>query len=87
MQLRNIKIKIIFNNNTKINYISKNFANKINLVIRKNVFILLVEITRARVCFEEIIKDAKILIEKIIIYIFIFVIFRLNYKILLNRFF
>jgi len=74
VQLRNIKIKIIFNNNTKINYISKNFANKINLVIRKNVFILLVEITRARVCFEEIIKNTKILIKKIIIYIYIFVV-------------
>jgi len=74
VQLKNIKIKIIFNNNTKINYISKNFANKINLVIRQNVFILLVEITRARVCFEEIIKNTKILIKKIIIYIYIFIV-------------
>ncbi len=33
MQLKNIKVKTIFNNNTKINYISKSFANKINLTI------------------------------------------------------
>ncbi len=84
MQLKNIKIKAIFNNNAKINCISKIFANKINLVIRQNVFILLIEITRARICFEEIIKNAKILIKKIIIYIYIFVISRFNYKILLN---
>ncbi len=84
MQLKNIKIKAIFNNNAKINCINKNFANKTNLIIRQNIFILLIEITRARICFEEIIKNAKILIEKIIIYIYIFVVFRFNYDILLN---
>jgi len=85
MQLKNIKVKTIFNNNAKINCISKSFANKINLVIRQNVFILLIKIIRVRICFQEVIKDAKILIKKIIIYIFIFVVFRLNYKILLDR--
>ncbi len=33
MQLKDVKIKAIFNNNAKINYISKDFANKINLII------------------------------------------------------
>ncbi len=75
MQLEDIKIKAMFNNNAKINCISKNFANKINLVIRQNVFILLVEVTKAYICFEEIIKDTKILIKKVIIYTFIFVVF------------
>ncbi len=75
----------MFNNNVKINYISKDFANKIDLIIRQNVFILLIEIIKARICFEEIIKDIEISIRKVIIYIFIFVVFRLNYEILLNR--
>ena len=75
MQLKNIKVKTIFNSNTKINCISKSFANKINLVIWQNVFILLVEITKIYICFEEIIEDTKILIKKIIIYIYIFVVF------------
>jgi len=75
MQLKDIKIKTIFNNNAKINCISKSFANKISLVIRQNIFILLVKITKVRICFEKIIKDTKILIKKIIIYIFIFVVF------------
>ncbi len=75
MQLKNIKIKTMFNNNAKINCINKNFANKISLIIRQNVFILLVEIIRARVCFEKVIKDAKISIKRIIIYTFIFVVF------------
>ncbi len=75
MQLKDIKIKAIFNNNAKINCISKDFANKINLVIRQDIFILLIEITKARVCFEKIIKNAKISIKKVIIYIFIFVVF------------
>jgi len=75
VQLKDIKIKAIFNNNAKINCISKDFANKINLVIRQDIFILLIEITKARVCFEKIIKNAKISIKKVIIYIFIFVVF------------
>ncbi len=75
MQLKNIKVKAIFNSSAKINYISKSFANKINLIIRQNIFILLIKITRTRVCFKEIIKDTKISIKKVIIYIFIFVVF------------
>jgi len=74
MQLKNIKIKTIFNNNAKINCINKDFANKTNLIIRQNVFILLVKITKARIRFEEIIKNAKILIKEVIIYIYIFVV-------------
>ena len=74
----------MFNSNAKINYISKSFANKTNLIIRQDIFILLIEITRVRVCFEEIIKNAKISIKRVIIYIYIFVVFRLNYKILLD---
>ena len=33
MQLKNIKVKTIFNNNAKINCINKNFANKASLAI------------------------------------------------------
>ncbi len=75
----------MFNNNAKINCINKSFANKINLVIWQSIFILLIKITKTHICFEEIIKNAKILIKKIIIYTFIFVLFRFNYKILLDR--
>ncbi len=75
----------MFNSNAKINYISKSFANKTNLIIRQDIFILLIEITRVRVCFEEIIKNAKISIKRVIIYIYIFVVFRLDYEILLDR--
>ena len=75
----------MFNSNAKINYISKSFANKTNLIIRQDIFILLIEITRVRVCFEEMIKNAKISIKRVIIYIYIFVVFRLDYEILLDR--
>ncbi len=75
MQLKNIKIKAIFNNNAKINCINKSFANKTSLAIRQDISILLIKITRIRICFEEIIKDIKILIKKIIIYTFILVVF------------
>ncbi len=74
MQLKDIKVKTMFNNSAKINCISKDLANKINLIIRQNVSILLIKITRVRICFEEIIKDAKISIKEVIIYTFIFVV-------------
>ncbi len=74
MQLKDIKVKTMFNNSAKINCISKDLANKINLIIRQNVSILLIKITRVYICFEEIIKDAKISIKEVIIYTFIFVV-------------
>jgi len=74
MQLKDIKVKTIFNNSAKINCISKDLANKINLIIRQNVSILLIKITRVYIFFEEIIKDAKISIKEVIIYTFIFVV-------------
>ncbi len=74
IQLKNIKIKIIFNSNAKINCINKDFANRINLAIWQDISILLIEVTKIRVCFKEIVKDTKVLIEEITIYIFIFVV-------------
>ncbi len=74
IQLKNIKIKKIFNSNAKINCINKDFANRINLAIWQDISILLIEVTKIRVCFKEIVKDTKVLIEEITIYIFIFVV-------------
>jgi len=75
----------MFDSNTKINCINKNLANRVNLTIRQDIFILLIEVTNARTCFENIIKNAKVLIKKVVIYISIFVVSRLNYKILLEQ--
>jgi len=52
----------MFNNSVKINCINKNLANRANLAIRQDVFILLIRVTKARACFKEIIKDARLLI-------------------------
>jgi len=60
---------------------------KIDLTIRQDVFILLIKVTRARIRFQKVVKDIKILIEKVIIYIFIFVVSRFNYEILLKQLF
>ncbi len=65
----------MFNSSAKINYICKNFANKIDLIIRQDISILLIKITRARTCFEKVIENIEILIEKVIVYISIFVVF------------
>ncbi len=82
--LENIKVKAIFDSSAKINYISKNLTNRANLIIRQKISILLIEITRVCICFKEIIEDAKIFVENIVLYIFIFVVSRFNYKILLK---
>ncbi len=63
------------------------FANKINLAICQKVSIFLIEIIEACACFEEIIKNTKISIDDIVIYISIFVVICFDYKILLKQFF
>lgn len=72
--LKNIKVKAIFNSSIEINCISKDLINRINLTIRQKISILLIEIIKTYICFEEIIEDAKIFVESIVIYIFIFVV-------------
>jgi len=47
----------------------------------------LIKVIEAHIWLKEIIKDAKVLIKKIVIYTFIFVVFRLNYEILLEQLF
>jgi len=85
VQLEDVKIKTIFDSNAKINCINKSLANRVDLTIRQDISILLIEVRKARACFEDIIEDAKVSIEKIIIYILIFVVFRFNHEILLKR--
>lgn len=75
--LKNIKVKAIFNNNAKINCISKDLTNRINLVIRQEISILLIEIIEVYICFEKVIKDAKIFVKDIVIYTFILLFFDL----------
>ncbi len=85
IKIKNIKIKIIFDNKIEINCISKSLAKKIDLIICQKVSISLIEVIEARVYFEEIIKNAKISIDDIVIYISIFVIICFDYKILLRQ--
>lgn len=65
--MKDLKVEAIFDNSTKINCINKSFANRINLTIQWEVFILLIEVTEAYTCFEDIIENVKILIERVII--------------------
>ena len=83
----NVKIKIMFDNKVEINCISKSLVDKIDLIIRKRVSISLVNIIEACARFEEVVENAKVSIERIIIRTHVFVVFRSNYKILLNRLF
>lgn len=73
--MRDIKVKAISNSNTKINCISKNLVDKISLAIRQEISILLIEITKAHICFEKIIKDVKKFVKNVVIYTLIFIVF------------
>ena len=85
VKIKNIKIKIMFDNKVEINCINNFFANKINLIIRQEVSISLIKVIKVRICFERVIKNAKISIDDIVIYISIFVVICFDYEILLKR--
>ena len=81
-----VKIKILFNNNVEINYISKKLIDATQFFIRQKINIVMIFINeRAR--FFDVYKSIFINIKNIIISIFIFVIKCLNHDLFLDRFF
>ena len=84
MLINDVKIKILFNNNAKMNCMLKKLINAIQLFIRQEINIAMINFTDERTCFFNVCKSIFINIESIIISIFIFVIERSNYKFLLK---
>ena len=85
--IENNKVKILFDSNAEIKYMSKKLTNSTQLFIRQEINIVIISFTDKRARFFDVYKSIFINIESIIISIFIFVIERLNYKLFLNRFF
>ena len=87
VSINNVKIKILFNNNIKINYMSKKLIDATQLFIRQKINIIIINFINKRIRFFDVCESIFINIENIIISIFIFVIKRLNHDFFLNRFF
>ena len=87
VSIENIKIKTLFDNNVKINYMLKRLTNLTQLFIRQEINIVMMSFIDERARFFDVCESIFINIKSIIISIFIFVIKRSNYEFLLNRFF
>ena len=87
VSINNVKIKTLFNNNIKINCISKKLINATQLFIHQKINIIMMNFINKCVRFFNICKSIFVSIENIIILIFIFVIERLNHDFFLIVFF
>ena len=79
MFIDDVKIKILFNNNVEINYMSKKLIDAMQFFIRQKINIIMMNFINERARFFDVYKLIFINIKNIIIPIFIFVIKRLNH--------
>ena len=87
MIIENIKTKAMFNNNAKINYISKKLTNAVQLSVRQSINIIIINAIDERVRFFNVCKVVLINIENIIISVSVFVVKRSDHEFLFKRFF
>ena len=85
--INDVKIKMLFNNDVKINYILKKLIDATQLFIRQKINIIMMNFIDERTRFFNICELIFINIKNIIISIFIFMIERLNHDLFLNHFF
>ena len=82
--INDVKIKILFNNNVKINCMSKRLTDATQFFIRQEINIVIMNFTDKRACFFDVYESIFINIENIIISIFIFVIKYSDHDFFLN---
>ena len=87
VMIENIKIKAMFNNETKVNCMFKRLINVTQLSVHQNINIIMININNERARFFKVCKTVFINIDNITISISIFVVKRSNYELLLRRFF
>ena len=78
--INDVIIKILFNNDAEINYISKKVINAAQLFIRQEINIVIMNFINERARFFDVYKSIFVNIQNIIISTFIFVIERLNHN-------
>ena len=87
MFIDDVKIKTLFDNNVEINYMSKKLIDATQFFIRQKINIIMINFINERARFFDVCESIFVNIENIVILIFIFVIKRLNYDFLFDRFF
>ena len=87
VSIDDVKIKMLFNNDVKINCMSKKLIDATQLFIYQEINIVMMNFINKRVRFFDVYESIFINIKSIIISIFIFVIERSNHDFFLDRFF
>ena len=87
VSIDDVKIKMLFDNDVKINCILKRLTDATQFFIRQKINIVMMNFIDERVCFFNICESIFINIENIIISMFIFVIERSDHDLLLDQFF
>ena len=85
--INNVKIKMLFDNNIKINYMSKKLINATQFLIHQEINIIMMNFIDEHARFFNVCESIFINIKNIIILIFIFVIKRSNHDFFLDHFF
>ena len=87
VMIENIKIKTIFDNKTKMNCIFKRLIDVVQLSVRQNINIIIINVTDKRIRFFDVCETVLISIDSITISISVFVVKRSDHEFLLKRFF
>ena len=85
--IENIKIKAMFDNRTKINCIFKQLIDVIQLSVRQNINIIIINVIDKQACFVNVCETVLINIDNIKILISVFVMKRSDHELFLKRFF
>ena len=87
VMIENIKIKTMFNSEAEVNCMFKRLTDAVQLFVRQNINIIMINVTDERARFFDVCEAVLISIDSIIISISIFVVKRSDHKFVLKRFF
>ena len=87
VMIENIKIKAMFNNETKVNCMFKRLTDVVQLFVHQNINIVMINVTDERACFFDVCEAVFISIDSITISISVFVVKRSDHELLLEKFF
>ena len=85
IMIENIKIKAMFDSGAEVNYMFKRLINIIQLSVRQNINIIMINVINERACFFDVCETVSISIDNIIISISVFVMKRLDHELFLKR--
>ena len=87
VMIANIKIKTMFDNEAKVNCMFKRLIDVVQLLVRQNINIIMINVINERARFFNVCEAVLINIDSITILISVFVVKRSDHELLLKRFF